>query len=81
MALLEAAADTLAAVASACEDPLDAADLSELATRITNYLSTSRSTTTLGMPRIVSVSNELSDDMVVRQEHGGQSTHVRIVRP
>jgi len=33
------------------------------------------------MPRIVSVSNELSDDMVVRQEHGGQSTHVRIVRP
>jgi len=60
-------------VASACEDPLDAADLSELATRITNYLSTSRSTTTLGMPRIVSVSNELSDDMVVRQEHGGQS--------
>jgi len=50
-----------------------------LADRITAYLATSRSSTMLGMPRIVSSTTELSDEMVVRRRDDSQPGHVRIV--
>ncbi len=77
--LLSQAAETLGSAAEMCEEPDDARELVALADRITAYLSTSRSSTMLGMPRIVSTATELSDEMVVRRSDDTQPGHVRIV--
>jgi hypothetical protein len=79
MGLLGEAADALDAAATACEDEVDASDLSSLADRIRGYLSTSRPTTPLGMPRITSPDNQLSHDSVVARFQGSKHQHVRIV--
>ena len=76
--LLESA-DALEASAGACEESGDAAHLRALADRIRRYLATSRPTTTLGMPRITSDSNELSAAMVIRRAEDNRYGHVRIV--
>jgi hypothetical protein len=77
--LLNQAAETLTSAAQMCEEPADARELVGLADRITAYLATSRSSTMLGMPRIVSSATELSDEMVVRRRDDAQPGHVRIV--
>jgi len=79
MDLLHESADALEAVANACDEREDASRLLALTDRIRRYLATSRSTTTLGMPRITSSGNELSEAMVVRRTEAGQYGHVRIV--
>jgi len=79
MDLLHESADALEAVANACDESEDASRLLALTDRIRRYLATSRSTTTLGMPRITSSGNELSETMVVRRTEAGQYGHVRIV--
>jgi len=79
LGLLNQAAEALGAAADMCDQPEDAVALSDLAGRILQYLSASRSTTTLGMPRIVSQGNELSEEMVVRRNEDHQRGHVRIV--
>ncbi len=79
MGLLTEAAAALEAAAGACEEPGDASDLSTLAERVRTYLSTSRPTTPLGMPRITSSGNTLSQEMVVRRNSQDDRGHVRIV--
>jgi hypothetical protein len=79
MDLLHESAEALEASADACDEEADATHLLSLAERIRRYLATSRPTTTLGMPRITSASNELSADMVIRRGEGNQHGHVRIV--
>ncbi len=79
MGLLGEAAEVLSAAAAACDEPTDALALSNLADRISKYLASSRSSTMLGMPRIVSSGTELSEEMVVRRNEESQHGHVRIV--
>jgi len=79
MELLVASAETLEASAGACEMPEDAERLGSLAVRIRRYLSTSRPTTTLGMPRIASAATELTAAEVIRRTEDYQYGHVRIV--
>ena len=74
--LLVEVADTLETVCDACEDADDGRRLAALASRVRAYLAVARSTTPLGMPLIESESNRLTEDKVVRAEHG---SHIRIV--
>jgi len=62
-----------------CEDGDDAAELTSLSDRIAAYLASSRSSTMLGMPRIVSAPNPLSEEMVVRRNADSVHGHVRIL--
>jgi len=78
MGLLGEAADALDAAATACEDEVDASDLSSLADRIRGYLSTSRPTTPLGMPRITSRTTTLP--RLGRRPVPGQQTPARPYR-
>ncbi len=77
--LLAEAARVLEAAASMCEDANDAAEFVALGGRIRLYLSSTRSTTTLGMPLITNTRQRLSDEMVVRRSDGTSHSHVRIV--
>ncbi len=79
MDLLVESAEALEASAGACELPEDAERLASLAERIRAYLATSRSTTTLGMPRITSAANELTAAQVIRRTEEYQYGHVKIV--
>ncbi len=79
MDLLVESAEVLEASANACELPEDAERLGSLAERIRAYLATSRSTTTLGMPRITSAANELTAAQVIRCTEEYQYGHVKIV--
>ncbi|MHB8319456.1 MAG: hypothetical protein ACYDEP_09560 [Acidimicrobiales bacterium] len=79
MGLLNEAATALEAASGACEEPGDASDLLSLADRIRSYLSTSRPTTPLGMPRISSSGSTLSEEMVIRRNGQDDRGHVRIV--
>ncbi len=77
--LFAEAAAALEVAASACEDPTDAAGFADLAGRVRAYLATSRSTTPLGMPHILSGPNQLDDEMVVHRTGPDRPSHVRIV--
>jgi hypothetical protein len=79
MDLLIESASTLDLVASACENPADAADLNGLADRIRSYLAMSRPTTTLGMRRILSEVTRLGDEDVIHRTEEFNKSHVRIV--
>ena len=79
MDLLVEAADALEMAAGACELPEDAAHFSLLADRVRRYLALSRSTTTLGMPRIQSNVNRLTVESVVHRSGMVQGSHVRIL--
>jgi hypothetical protein len=79
MDLLIESANALDMAAGACESSGDAARLSALADRIRRYLTMSRPTTTLGMPRIVSDVARLTDENVIHRTEEFNTSHVRIV--
>jgi hypothetical protein len=79
MDLLIESATTLEAAAGACESSQDAADLFALADRIRTYLAMSRTTTTLGMPRIVSDDARLADEDVIHRSGEFNKSHIRIL--
>ena len=79
MNLLLEAAEQLEMAASACESAEDATRLSALAERIRSYLAMSRSTTTLGMPRIVSGNARLMEEDVVHRTGEFNKSHIRIL--
>lgn len=57
----------------------DIVEMATLGKRIRSYLSTSRPTTTLGMPHLVSTTQQLSDEMIIRRSEQNHYGHVRIV--
>ena len=79
MELLVESANMLDVTAGACESSEDAARLFALADRIRRYLATSRPTTTLGMPRIVSDEVRLTDENVIHRTAGFNQSHIRIL--
>lgn len=79
MELLVESANMLDVTAGACESSEDAACLYALADRIRSYLATSRPTTTLGMPRIVSDAARLMDEDVIHRTEEFNKSHVRIL--
>lgn len=79
MDLLIESANTLDLAAGACDSSEDADHLFALADRIRSYLSMSRATTTLGMPRIVSEVARLTDENVIHRTEEFNKSHVRIV--
>jgi hypothetical protein len=79
MDLLIESANALDMVAGACESSEDAARLFALADRIRSYLTMSRPTTTLGMPRIVSDVVRLTEEDVIHRTEEFNKSHVRIV--
>ncbi|MGP0030494.1 MAG: hypothetical protein ACLPVF_08305 [Acidimicrobiales bacterium] len=80
MDLLIEAALALDEAGDACESPEDGARLFALADRIRSYLATSRPTTTLGMPRIVSDDTRLTDEGVIHRTGDVEHSHIRILR-
>ena len=79
MDLLIESANELHMTAGACESSEDAARLFALADRIRSYLATSRPTTTLGMPRIVSDEVRLTDENVIHRTAEFNQSHIRIL--
>ena len=79
MGLLIESADELEMAAGACESSVDAAHLFALAERIRSYLATSRPTTNLGMPRIVSDEVRLTDENVIHRTGEMNKSHIRIL--
>ena len=79
MDLLIESANTLDMAAGACESPEDAACLFALSDRIRSYLETSRPTTTLGMPRIVSDPARLADEDVIHRTAEFNTSHIHIL--
>ncbi|HWF17229.1 MAG TPA: hypothetical protein VG244_13675 [Acidimicrobiales bacterium] len=79
MNLLTESAEELEMAAGACESSDDAAHLSALANRIRRYLATSRPTTNLGMPRIVSDEPRLMDEDVIHRNAELNASHIRIL--
>jgi hypothetical protein len=79
MDLLIESANELEMAAGACESPADAARLSALADRMRRYLATSRPTTNLGMPRIVSDTARLQDENVIHRTAKSNTSHIRIL--
>lgn len=79
MDLLTEAARALDMAAEACDAPEDAARFSTLADRIRSYLAVSRSTTTLGMPRIPPDGNRLTDESVIHRTGAIQQSHIRVL--
>ncbi len=79
MELLIESANALDMVAGACESSEDAARLFALADRIRSYLTMSRPTTNLGMPRIVSDAARLEDEDVIHRTGEFNKSHIRIL--
>ncbi|MHB1712499.1 MAG: hypothetical protein ACYCV7_14050 [Acidimicrobiales bacterium] len=79
MDLLAESARALDMAGQACDAAEDAAYFSALADRIRSYLAVSRSTTTLGMPRIPPDSNRLADESVIHRTHTTQQSHIRVL--
>jgi hypothetical protein len=79
MDLLVDAVRALDLAADACEAPDDAALFSALADRIRGYLAVSRPTTTLGMPRIPSADNQLSEGDVIHRTDTSGPSHIRVL--
>ncbi len=79
MDLLVQAADALDTAGDACDAAEDAAYLTSVADRIRRYLAVSRPSTTLGMPRIPSAENRLTDDSVVHRSDVNQPSHIRVI--
>jgi hypothetical protein len=79
MDLLIEAANALDMAAGACESSEDAASFFALTDRIRSYLATSRPTTTLGMPRIVSDHARLTEESVIHRTGEFNKSHIRIL--
>ena len=79
MELLVEAANALDVAGGACDSSEDGDRFFALALRVRNYLSMSRATTTLGMPRIVSDETRLTDDRVIHRTGEFNGSHIRIL--
>jgi len=79
MDLLVEAANALDAAGAACDAAEDATYLTSVSDRIRRYLAVSRPSTTLGMPRIPSDQNRLTDDTVVHRSGENQPSHIRVI--
>jgi hypothetical protein len=79
MDLLIEVAQALDIAGGACETPEDAARFLALADRVRTYLAVSRPTTTLGMPRIPSVDNRLTDERVIHRSGAVEQSHIRVL--
>ena len=79
MELLIEAAQALDMAGEACEAPEDAARFSSLADRVRSYLAVSRPSTTLGMPRIPSGENRLTEEGVIHRSGANQQSHIRVI--
>ena len=79
MDLLIEAARELDRAGRACDSPEDAAHFSSLADRIHGYLALSRPSTTLGMPRIPSEQNLLTDESVIHRSGKNSPSHIRVI--
>ncbi len=79
MNLLVEAAEALETAGNACDAPEDAAGFLALADRVRTYLAVSRPSTTLGMPRIPSVGNRLTDESVIHRTGGLGQSHIRVL--
>jgi hypothetical protein len=79
MGLLIEAAEALELAGQACDAPEDAERFLALADRVRGYLAVSRSTTTLGMPRIPPGANRLSDDDVIHRAGAAGQSHIRVI--
>ncbi len=79
MDLLVEAADALELAGEACDLPEDAARFAALAARVRTYLAASRPSTTLGMPRIPSVGNRLTDEGVIHRSGSAEQSHIRVL--
>ena len=79
MDLLVEAARSLDLAGSACDSPEDAVHFSALADRIRRYLEVSRPTTTLGMPQIPTMDNQLSEEDVIHRTDALRQSHIRVL--
>lgn len=79
MDLLIEAADALDLAGNACESPEDATLFTSVAKRIRAYVAVSRPSTTLGMPRIPSNENRLTEEAVIRRSETNQPSHIRVL--
>ncbi len=79
MDLLIEAADALDLAGNACDTQQDATHFTSVADRIRGYLATSRPSTTLGMPRIPSGENRLTEESVIHRSGANQSSHIRVI--
>ena len=79
MDLLIEAADALDLAGDACDAPEDATRFTSVAERIRTYLAVSRPSTTLGMPRIPSRENRLTDESVIHRSGANQPSHIRVI--
>jgi hypothetical protein len=79
MDLLIEVVQVLDMACDACEAPEDAARFSALAERVRSYLAASRPTTTLGMPRIPSSENRLTDESVIHRSGTIEQSHIRLL--
>ena len=77
--LLLEAADALDLAGKACDAPEDATRFTSVAERIRAYLAVSRPSTTLGMPRIPSHENRLTEEAVIRRSGANQPSHIRVI--
>ena len=79
MELLIESANALEMAGGACDSAEDADRFYALSKRVRNYLALSRATTTLGMPRIVSNENRLTDDQVIHRTGEFNGSHIRVL--
>ncbi len=79
MDLLVEAAQALDMASNACEAPEDAARFAAIADRVRQYLAVSRPTTTLGMPRLPSADNQLTDEGVIHRTGRLEQSHIRVL--
>jgi hypothetical protein len=79
MDLLIEAADALDLAGNACDAPEDALRFTSVAERIRAYLAISRPSTTLGMPRIPSHENSLTEEAVIRRSGANKHSHIRVI--
>jgi hypothetical protein len=79
MDLLIEAADALDLAGEACDTPEDAPRFTSVAERIRAYLAVSRTSTTLGMPRIPSHKNLLTEEAVIHRAGANQPSHIRVI--
>jgi hypothetical protein len=79
MNLLVEAAEALEMAGKACDAPEDGAGFLALAERLRAYLAVSRPSTTLGMPRIPTAGNRLTDESVIHRTGGLGQSHIRVL--
>ncbi len=79
MDLLIEAADALDLASNACDAQEDATQFASVVERIRAYLAVSGPSTTLGMPRIPSHENRLTEETVIRRSGANQHSHIRVI--